>query len=141
MYARLTAKDSAPTAEEFTSHIGSKKELFACVDGFLVHGFGADTALKFDAHSQCWKINYRAKKEYICDIIAESDAFTFVTRLSEESIQSIYESVSAYAKECIDKSPFRHRGWIEYRVLEAYHLDDIQQLAQIRTSGKQKSMG
>lgn len=67
--------------------------------------------IKFDAHSRCWKVNYYRKRNYVCDIIAEKDDFTIVTRLSDESINEMYDDMSQYAKECIDNSPFRHRGY------------------------------
>lgn len=34
-------------------------------------------------------MSYHQKKKYICDIIAEKDVFTVVTRLSEENIKRI----------------------------------------------------
>ena len=92
--------------------------------------------INFDAHSRCWKMSYHIKRKYICDIITEKDAFTIVTRLSEESIRDVYDGSLPYAKECIDSSPYRHRGWIEYRVLSALHLEDIKTMLQIRANYK-----
>ena len=49
------------------------------------------------------------------------------------------DDILQYTKECIDNSPFRHRGWIEYRILSLEHLKDIEKILWVRTSGKQKS--
>ena len=141
MYERIFNKNETPSMEIFLSHIGKRKALFEVIDVFLSKDLNSIKTIKFDAHSRCWKINYNAKKEYICDIIAEHDAFTIITRLAEENIKKAYDDVSQYAKECIDNSPFRHRGWIEYRVLDSKHLDDAKIMLCIRTSGKQKSIG
>lgn len=71
----------------------------------------------------------------------EKDAFVLVTRLSEENIKRMYDDISAYTKECIDNSPYRYRGWIEYRVLEMKNIKDAKTILQIRVSGRQKSIG
>lgn len=137
MYERLINKNEMPTIEEFLVHIGKGKELFGSIDAFLINEINSSKMIKFDAHSRCWKMSYHIKRKYICDIITEKDAFTIVTRLSEESIRNVYDGLLPYAKECIDNSPFRHRGWIEYRVLSALHLEDIKTMLQIRANDKQ----
>ena len=136
MYERLLNKNEMPTIEEFLVHIGKGKELFDSIDTFLINEINSSKMIKFDAHSRCWKMSYHIKRKYICDIITEKDAFTIVTRLSEESIRNVYDGLLPYAKECIDNSPFRHRGWIEYRVLSALHLEDIKTMLQIRANDK-----
>ncbi|WP_029505001.1 DUF3788 family protein [Lachnoclostridium phytofermentans] len=137
MYERLSNKNEKPTMEEFLAYIGEGKELFDNVDAFLLNDINSVKMIKFDAHSRCWKISYHVKSKYICDIITEKDTFTIVTRLSDESIRNVYDGLLPYAKECIDNSPYRHKGWIEYRVLSAIHLDDIKTMLQIRANYKQ----
>lgn len=106
MYERLIPKNQMPTLEEYLSHIGKEKDLFDAIDAFLVDDLISVRVLKFDAHSRCWKMNHSANKEYICDIIPEKDAFTIVTRLSEENLKMAYDDVSQYAQKCIDKALF-----------------------------------
>lgn len=134
MYERLINKNEMPTIDELLVYIGKAKELFDSIDAFLINEINSSKMIKFDAHSRCWKMSYHIKRKYICDIITEKDAFTIVTRLSEESIRNVYDGLLPYAKECIDNSPFRHRGWIEYRVLSALHLEDIKTMLQIRAN-------
>lgn len=134
MYERLINKNEMPTIDELLVYIGKAKELFDSIDAFLINEINSSKMIKFDAHSRCWKMSYHIKRKYICDIITEKDAFTIVTRLSEESIRNVYDGLLSYAKECIDNSPFRHRGWIEYRVLSALHLEDIKTMLQIRAN-------
>lgn len=134
MYERLINKKEIPTIDEFLAYIGKRKGLFEKVNDFLINELNAGNTIKFDAHSSCWKMSYYIKRYYICDIISENDAFTIVTRLSEESIKSVYEDLMLYAKECIDKSPYRHRGWIEYRVLSEEHIEDSKKILQTRAN-------
>ncbi len=138
MYDRLLDKNKMPTPEEFLEHIGKIKELFETLDIFL-RGKNSEKVIKLDAHSRCWKLSYHIKKVYVCDIIPERDTFTVVTRLSEEVIGSIYGGLLPYAKECIDNSPFRHRGWIEYRVLSPEHLEDVKTMLSFRANNKQNT--
>lgn len=134
MHERFVNKNKMPTIDEFLSHIEKVKELFDSIDAFLINEINSVKMIKFDAHSRCWKISYHIKRKYVCDIIMEKDAFTIVTRLSEESIKNVYDDLLPYAKECVDNSPYRHRGWIEYRVLSALHLEDIKTMLLIRAN-------
>ena len=136
MSERLLNKNEIPTTEGFLSHIGQAKELYADIDVFLIDDIKAQNMIKFDAHSSCWKMSYHVKRKYICDIIAEKDAFTIVTRLSGEDIEKIYEEVTTYSKKYIDNSPYRHRGWIEHRVLESEHLESAKIILQARANCK-----
>lgn len=134
MYERLINKKEIPTKEEFLDYMGKSRELFDMVDDFLINELKAEKMIKFDAHSSCWKKSYHIKKKYICDIITEKDAFTIVTRLSEECIGNAYEGLLQYGKECIDNSPYRHKGWIEYRVLNEMHIEDIKRILKSRVN-------
>lgn len=136
MYERLLNKNEMPTMEEFIAYIGRGKELFESIDAFLINEINSEKAIKFDAHSRCWKMSYHIKRKYICDIITEKGAFTIVTRLTEESIRNVYDGLLPYAKECIENSPYCHIGWIEYRVLSPQHLEDIKTMLQIRANYK-----
>jgi len=53
----------------------------------------AEKELKFDAHRQCWKINYRKGKTYYCDVIAEKDAaLTGGKKLIQQAFCRIFSS-------------------------------------------------
>ena len=126
MYEKLSNKNETPAMEGLLTHIGKAKEIFEIIDNYLTGELNTEmTPIYFDAHDKGWGIGYRSKKDkYVCNIVMEKDAFLFVTRLSEENIKNVYNEVSAHAKECIDTSPYRHRGWIEYRVLETENIEE-----------------
>jgi len=140
MYERLSNKKEMPVMDEFIAHIETAIPLFHTMNDYIMNVLAAETKLYFDAHDKGWGIRYHAKKEYVCDIIAERDAFLLVTRLSEDNLNKLYEAGTLYMKECIDSSPYRHRGWIEYRVTDAEKIEEAKTMLQIRTSGKQKSI-
>ena len=141
MYERLSNKNETPTMGELLTHIGKANEMFEITDNYLTDELKTtEKKIYFDAHDKGWAISYHAKKDYMCNIVMEKDAFLFVTRLSEENLKKAYDELSTHAKECIDSSPYRHRGWIEYRVFEMKNLEEAKILLQIRTSGKQKSI-
>ena len=141
MYERLSNKNETPTMEQFSTHIGSAKEGFELIENYLTGELKTAKNIYFDAHNKGWAIKYYIKKDYVCNITAEKDAFLLVTRLSEENVQKLCEIGTPHAKECIDSSPYRHRGWIEYRVLETKNVEEAKLLVQIRVSGKQTSIG
>lgn len=134
MYERILNKNIEPTIEQFLTHIGITKSLFTNIDTFLIEELHTDKKLGFSAHDQCWGMGYHIKRKFVCGINAEKDAFTIITRLSEEKINDLYVNVSPYTKDCIDKSPYRHRGWIEYRVLDINHIKDAKLILRIRAN-------
>ena len=132
MYERLKNKNEVPTIEECIAHIETCKELFETVDTFLLDEIKSLRKIGFSAHDRCWGMGYHVKRKFICSIYFEKDAFMVVTRLNEDDIKKMYDNVSVYAKESIDNSPFRHRGWIEYRVLNTSHLEDAKIILHVR---------
>ena len=136
MYERLLDKKTSRTPADFIAHIGTAAELFQNLDDFFINELNSEGTLTFDSHSQCWSTVYRRKKKYIGNVLAEKDAFTVVTRIPEDDLLKIYEDVSPYTKDCIDKSPCRHGGWIEYRVFSSVHLEDAKTILHCRASGK-----
>ena len=135
-YERLIDKTEMLSLDKLLGLIGNARGPFDDIDAFLTGPIKAERTIKFDAHSQCWKLHYSIKREYICDIIAEEDAFTLVTRLPCEMIEAAYDDFPPYAKERIDSSPYRHRGWIEYRVLRSEHLEGAKMLLHLRIDRK-----
>ena len=126
--------------EALLSHMGKANVLFELLDDYLTNELKAENDMYFDVHDKGWAIRYRVKKKYVCNIVAEKDSFLFVTSLSEEDIKRLYETGIPHAGECIDNSPFRHRGWIEYRVIDAKNAKEAKTILHIRISGK-KSVG
>ena len=128
MYERLSNKHEIPTIEKFISHIGKAGELFCTIDAYLKDNFPSEFKMYFDNHDKGWAISYHSKyltkKTYLCNIVAEKDAFLFVTNFKIENLSRLYEIATEHAKECMDKSPYRHRGWIEYRVDNAENLEE-----------------
>lgn len=124
MYERLKNKDEQPTAERLATPVGSAKEALDALRAFLSGELHAEALIKFDAHNQCWKMSYHAKKKYVCDILAEKDAFTLVTRIPAESVGQLLSEMSPYARERIESDPFHLKGWVGYRVLGIEHLKD-----------------
>ena len=140
MYEKLADKKAMPTEDEFVAHMGAVKEFFENIDSFLMDELQAEKGLHFDGHSQCWSMAYhvrrKTKVKYVCNINAEKDAFTIVTRLVEDDLIEIVNAVSPYAKECIDNSPYRHRCWVEYRVFAPMHFKDAETILQGRVNGR-----
>jgi len=140
MSQRMSNKHETPTIEEFISHIGKAAELFLTVDNHLKENFPSEFKMYFDGHDKGWAISYHSKylskKTYLCNIVAEKDSFLFVTNIKLENLNKLYETVTNHAKECIDKSPYRDRGWIEYRVYNIENLEEaITKILQFKIDG------
>lgn len=138
MHERLTDQNTTPTLEAFVANMGNAKTLFDQLDAFLINDLSTEKQLKLDAHSRCWKISYHRKRKYIGDVLSEKDSFTVVTRLSQESLEKMKDSLLPYTNACIANRPYFHRGWIEYRVLAADHLNDAKVLLRVRADSPAK---
>ena len=125
--------------EEFISHIGKADKFFITIDNYLKDKFASEFKIYFDVHDKGWAISYHAKylskKTYLCNMVVEKDAFLFVTNLKEENLNRLYETATMYAKECIDNSPYRNKGWIEYRVVNAENLEEAKIIFQFKIDG------
>jgi hypothetical protein len=143
MYERLSNKAEKPDMQGFLAHIGKAGGLFQIIEDYVrteLTEAKSETKLYFDVHDKGWAVSYhdvkKSKKFYICNIVAEKDAFLLVTRLTEENIAKLYENGTPHAKECIDSSPYRHRCWIEYRVIDTENMGEAKTMLQMRMSGK-----
>ena len=146
MHERLSDKTASITMLDLLTHMGTATEAFESLEKYLTTELSAtEKGVYFDVHDKGWAIRYYSKrlskKTYICNIVAEKDSFLFVTSLSEGNIQKAYKTISDYAKECAEQSPYRHRGWLEYQATGIENLEDIKTLLQLRVSGNQKSIG
>jgi|LSQX01.2.fsa_nt_gb hypothetical protein len=140
MFERLKDKNIIPTIEESMEHIGLSKGLFDVLDAFLINELNAGKEIKFSAHDRCWSMDYRTPKNAICGLYFEKDAIMAVVRLDNDGIDNVYNNLTPYTKNCIDNSPYRHRGYIEYRVLSSEHIEDIKTILRCRASRNQKSI-
>jgi glycyl-tRNA synthetase (class II) len=143
MYERLKNNNTKPNYEEAMEFIGTGKELFEKIDSFLVNELNAEKEIEFSNHDKCWEMGYRVKERLICGIYFEKDAVFVVIKfsLAKDNIkgfEDMYNSLSQYAKVCVDSSPWRHVGFVEYRVLTIEHLDDLKIMLKCRANEKQK---
>ena len=103
MYERMLNKNESPTEEEFLAHIGKSCDLFIVMNNFLKDGLANEINMYFDVHDKGWAIGYhykyKSKKTYLCNIVAEKDAFLFVTNLRTENIEKLHESGTPYIKK------------------------------------------
>ena len=143
MYERLNDINTKPNYEEAMGFIGASKNLFESIDNFLVNELNAEKEISFTAHDKCWGIDYQVNKKLLCGIYFEKDSVFVVVKfsLAKENLkgfENMYNSLSPYAKMCVDSSPWRHVGFVEYRVLTAEHMDDLIKMLKCRANEKQK---
>ena len=63
-----------------------------------------------------------------------------MVRCSTQQYESIYDNVQDYMKNYIDhKYPCCDGGWIQYRVINSEHLDDIKKLLIVKCTLKSKT--
>lgn len=134
MYERMLDKQNKPSIEEFSAFLGASRELFEQADGFLTHQLKLEKLMRFPyGNSYGWGIKYFIKKKHICDIFAEKDAFTAMLRLSSSQYDSVYHELLPYTKEYIDnKYPCGSGGWIQYRVINQEHLEDLKKMLLVK---------
>ena len=138
MYERMLDKHCKPSVEEFVEYCGNCKKLFIKADTFLVEELKTEKLMRFPyGNSYGWGMKYFIKSKHICDIFAEKDAFTLMMRLTNIQFEIIYNELSSYTKEFIDKKyPCGEGGWIHYRVQTEQHLKDIKKLLRIKSKSK-----
>jgi hypothetical protein len=66
-------------------------------------------------------------------MIGERNAFTVVMRLTDDQIEAAYNEVLPYTQECLNKyHKTSNGGWVQCRVLNIEHLDDVKKVLKIR---------
>lgn len=92
--------------------------------------YGTVREVKFPYGNQYgWGIAHRSKKNLVCNMFPENNAFTVMVRLSNPQFSSVYDHVQEYTQEYIDhKYPCNAGGWIHYRVTCREHPEDIEKL-------------
>lgn len=143
MHERLNDKDNKPTVEQAMNFIGTGKEIFENIDDFLINEFNAEREIGFSNHDKCWCMGYNVNERGICSNYFEKGANFIVIgfSLAKNNItnfEDMYNSLSPYAKKCVDDSPWRHVGFVEYRVLTAEHLNDLFIMLKCKATEKYK---
>lgn len=141
MNERLTDKEKIPTIEQALEFIGLGKAVFEIINSFLINKLGAERKIEFSNHDKCWCMNYNVNDRGICANYFEKDANFIVIgfSLAKSNIgnfDSMYNSLSTYAKNCVDNSPWRHVGFVEYPVLKNEHLEDLYKMLNCKVSEK-----
>lgn len=134
MYERMLNKRQKPDRKDFVSYIGSAGAQFEQIDRFLTEELKTDKLLRFPyGNNYGWGIKYFIKSRHICDIFAENNAFTVTMRLASRDFPELYDEVSEYTKQVLDRIyPCGEGGWIHYRVLETDDLHDIKTLLRMK---------
>lgn len=134
MFERMLDKNKIPSIEEMKAYCGANGDLLQEVNDYLIEELGTQTEIRFPyGNKYGWSITHRKKKKLICDIFAESGAFTVMLRLSNKQFEAIYGEMLSYTQNYIDnKYPCGDGGWIHYRILCKEHLDDIEKLLEIK---------
>lgn len=136
MYERMLNKQVVPTVGEMTAYCGDSAELFTLLNEWLAETYGTIQEVVFPyGNKYGWGVTHRKKQKLMCHIFAENNAFTVMMRLSNEQFESVFNQVQKYTQQYIsNKYPCGGGGWIQYRVIDKQHFDDIQKLLAIRCS-------
>ena len=127
MYERMLDKTHQPTEVEFLEHCGAAKELFTELDRFMIGEMHTSALLRFPyGNKYGWGYKYAVKSKHICDVFAETDAFTVMVRMDNSQFERVYPVLQTCSQKIIDsKYSCGSGGWIHYRVLTAEQLNDI----------------
>ena len=141
MYERLHDNNVKPTFEEAIDFLGEGKALFKTIDAYLVNELNAEKKIAFSNHDKCWCMGYQFDQKSVCEIYFEKGAVFVVIGFSLaknniNAFENMYNSLSDYGKTCVDKSPWRRVGFVEYRVLSEEHLNDLTIMLNCRANQK-----
>lgn len=136
MYERMLNKKEVPAAADMASYCGETAKWFTLLNEWLSENFNTVQEITFPyGNKYGWGIAHRKKKNLVCNIFAEKNAFTVMMRLSNAQFAAEYANVNKYTQEYIDhKYPCSAGGWIHYRVTCKEHLDDIKKLLSAKCS-------
>ncbi|MDD6069308.1 MAG: DUF3788 domain-containing protein [Clostridiales bacterium] len=127
-------KQAKPTIVEMTEFCAENAELFSMINDWLTTAFNTEPKVVFPyGNKYGWGIGHYKKKKLMCNIFAESGAFSVMMRLSNKQYDTVYNELQKYTQEHIDnKYPCGDGGWIRYRVICQEHYKDIQKLLTIK---------
>lgn len=134
MHERMLDKSCRPSLHQMTEYCGAVGELFACFNQSMVAKYDTELEIRFPYGSRYgWGIKHKCKSKHICDVFAETDAFTVMIRLADKQVERIYPDLSAYAQELWDRRyPCGEGGWLNYRVLNEEHMVDLYRFVEIK---------
>ena len=130
MYERMLDKSIKPTYADMSAWCGENAPLFEELNAWLSATFETAQTPAFPYGSKYgWCVAHRIKAKLICNVFPEKAAFTVMLRLTDKQYQAAYPHLIPYTQAIIDhRYPCGDGGWIHYRVTDAVHLADIQQL-------------
>lgn len=136
MYERMLNKKEKPAMEEMAKFCGENSERFSSLNEWLASEFNTEQKIVFPyGNNYGWGVAHKKKNKFICNIFAENNSFTVMTRLSDNQYKTVYDRLQKYARENIDnKYPCGDGGWIHYRVSGEEHFDDIKILLSVKCS-------
>ena len=140
MYKRMLDKQKQPTFDDLIRYSGNRGSLWLALDKRMEEAYRISRQIRFPYGKEYgWSVKYSIKNKHICDIFAESGAFTALFQVSDKAVNSVYRELAAYAKEVwADKTPCASGGWIEFRVLDEEQLLDLEKIihAKVTVRGK-----
>lgn len=127
MYERMLNKETKPSIKDLSLCVGGSAKLFQMLNSFLTEHCKTDQEIRFPYGKEYgWCVTHRKGKKLICDVFAETDAFTVMIRLSNQQFDNVYDALQSESKQIVDnKYPCSNGGWIHYRVLTKEHLEEI----------------
>lgn len=136
MFERMLDKTNVPTQMQLYAYCKDVGVYFEEINALLMKEGHTNEEIRFPyGKTYGWGVCHRKGKKLICDIFAEAGAFTVMLRLSDEQYQKAYDNVSSYTKNYIEnKYPCGGGGWIQYRVSDEKHVEDIIYLLRIKIS-------
>ena len=130
MHERLLDKALSPTLDDLIAYSAESGVFWVELDEYLTDIFSAKRQIRFPyGNNYGWSCKYSVKSKHLCDAFAEKGAFSLHFRITDQQIDSVYKTLSEYAKEiCDNKYPCSGGGWLTYRVMAQVHLNDAKKL-------------
>jgi len=140
MYERMLNKQETPTFDDLVRYSGACGKLWLALDKYLNAEFNAARLIRFPyGNNYGWSVKYSRKSTHICDIFAENGAFSALFQISATAVESVYDSLDLSAQKAWeDKSPCGGGGWIDFRVLDDVHLQDLKKLIYAKVTMRSK---
>ncbi len=134
MYERMLDKSIRPNITNMIDWCGESGTLFTELKQFMTEVKNAQNEIRFPyGNGYGWCVTYRKNKKLLCDVFPECGALNVMLRLSDDSFQKAYSSLTQYTQEQIDaRYPCGNGGWIHDRITNKEHLDDIMKLLALK---------
>jgi hypothetical protein len=129
-------KKVKPSIEEMISYCGEQGEPFHALNHWLSSEYLTASRIVFPyGNTYGWGISHRVKNRLVCNVFAEKNSFTVMSRLTKNQLTHAYHFVDEYGKEAIDKSyPCNDGGWVFYRVTNEAQLQEVIKILVIKLS-------